>query len=73
MATSTKSEQAERRAAKASLRYVDTIEDGFTRQRCGKGFRYRTSSGKALTSDRHLRRIDSLVIPPAWTDVFICR
>ncbi len=70
---STKAEQVERRASKAGLKYVNSFEDGFIRQRCGKGFCYRTSSGKPIKSIRHLQRIESLVIPPAWTEVLICR
>src|SRR5438105_7401544 len=34
------------------------------------GFRYRTASGRALPQ-AELQRIRSLVLPPAWTDVFI--
>jgi DNA topoisomerase-1 len=36
-----------------------------------QGFRYETDQGKRLTSARSLRRIEKLVIPPAWTDVHI--
>ena len=72
IAFSTKSEQAERRAAKAGLVYVDSIENWITRQRCGKGFTYCSSTGKKLRGERALQRIDSLVIPPAWNDAAIC-
>jgi DNA topoisomerase-1 len=36
-----------------------------------RGFRYHTDYGKRLTSERSLRRIQKLAIPPAWTDVHI--
>ena len=36
-----------------------------------RGFRYEDSRGHAITDDAALRRIDSLRIPPAWTDVWI--
>jgi DNA topoisomerase I len=36
-----------------------------------KGFRYIGSNGRALTAAATLKRIESLVIPPAWTDVHI--
>jgi len=72
IAISTKSEQVERRAAKAGLVYVDLIENWITRHRCGKGFAYRNSTGKRLRDERALQRIDSLVIPPAWNDTAIC-
>jgi DNA topoisomerase-1 len=36
-----------------------------------RGFRYVDSSGKAITDEKHLERIKSLVIPPAWKHVRI--
>src|SRR3954462_3722946 len=59
-------------AQAAGLRYVSDEDPGFTRKRHGKGFRYRDSRGKELRDQAHLRRIRSLAIPPAWTDVWIC-
>lgn len=69
---STKTERSERRAAKAGLVYVNSTEGGITRQRCGKGFTFKTPSGRTLRSQPTRRRIESLVIPPAWDDVYIC-
>lgn len=43
---------------------------GFRRVRSGDGFRYVDSSGAALPP-QHQRRIRQLVIPPAWSDVWI--
>ncbi|WP_439502795.1 DNA topoisomerase IB [Aminobacter ciceronei] len=60
-------------AAAASLRYVNDGEAGFSRHRSGKRFRYRNASGKWLTEAAAIDRIDALAIPPAWTDVWICR
>jgi DNA topoisomerase-1 len=40
--------------------------------RNGRGFRYLDASGKVVRDAATLRRIRSLVIPPAWTDVWIC-
>ncbi len=62
-----------RRARIAGLRYVNCHEPGFTRRRHGKGYVYYGVSGRRITSERTLRRIESLVIPPAWQDVWICR
>lgn len=59
-------------AAAAGLRYVDGEEPGITRHRHGRGFTYRTPTGRTLRSKRHRARIDALAIPPAWTDVWIC-
>jgi DNA topoisomerase-1 len=60
-------------AEAAELRYVSDSEPGFTRKRWGRGFAYFTSQGKHLKDERHRKRIDALAIPPAWTDVWICR
>lgn len=48
-------------------------EPGYTRVRRGKGFAYLTASGRRLTNDAELQRIAKLAIPPAWTDVWICK
>ncbi|GHB24080.1 DNA topoisomerase IB [Salinicola rhizosphaerae] len=42
-----------------------------TRHRCGKGFTYRTASGKTLTDKSWRDWIATLAIPPAWRDVEI--
>ncbi len=44
---------------------------GISRRRCGKGFAYYTADGELLSDERALRRIDTLVIPPAWKQVWI--
>ena len=59
-------------AAAAGLRYVTDKTPGFRRVRVGKGFRYVTPQGSTTRDARELERIRSLVIPPAWTDVWIC-
>lgn len=56
----------------AGLQYVTDRTPGFTRQRCGKGFRYLDAHGKCIRDACEIRRIRSLVIPPAWTKVWIC-
>ncbi len=61
-----------RRAKKAGLVYINSFTRGFTRRRCGKGFTYHSSTGRRLTGVRTLQRIEALVIPPAWEDVWIC-
>ncbi len=59
-------------ARAARLRYVNPEEPGIERVRRGKGFSYRAPSGRAV--GRAVRqRIESLAIPPAWTDVWICK
>ncbi|MCE9553940.1 MAG: DNA topoisomerase IB [Planctomycetes bacterium] len=59
-------------ARRAALRYVSDQEPGIQRQAAGKGFRYRSPTGRAVRNAALLRRIRALVIPPAWTDVWIC-
>ena len=55
------------------LRHVDCSEPGFGRRRHGRGFVYVDERGDRLVDPVELERIKSLVIPPAWTDVWICR
>ncbi|VXB91624.1 DNA topoisomerase IB [Massilia sp. 9I] len=60
-------------AAKAAgLRYVLDDRPGIRREKQGDGFRYLDAGGDAVTDESTLGRIKSLVIPPAWTDVWIC-
>src|SRR4051794_24006085 len=59
-------------AEAAGLRYVRDNEPGIRRLKSGKGFRYTGADGKPVTDEKTLNRIRSLVIPPAWTDVWIC-
>lgn len=59
-------------AKAAALRYVTDSESGFYRRRCGSGFCYVTDSGKPVKDRRALDRIQSLVIPPAWRNVWVC-
>lgn len=56
----------------AGLRYVTDARPGIRRKRAGKGFSYTRADGSKLTERDVLRRIKSLTIPPAWTDVWIC-
>lgn len=58
-------------ARTAGLAYVSDQDPGIRRIRAGKGFRYVDARGKAASA-RHKERITALVIPPAWTEVWIC-
>lgn len=64
-------EDAEACARAAGLRYVSVDEPGLRRVRRGRGFSYRDRSG-AVVSAAVRKRIEELVIPPAWADVWIC-
>lgn len=59
-------------AEAAGLRYVSPDSPGIARRRRGRGFSYLTASGKTLSSAPDRERIEALVIPPAWEDVWIC-
>ncbi|MDB4985987.1 MAG: topA, partial [Myxococcaceae bacterium] len=60
-------------AERAGLRYVHDGQPGIRRRRIGKkGFSYLASNGKPVRDEATLKRIRALVIPPAWTDVWIC-
>ena len=54
------------------LRYVCDDGPAIQRRRAGRGFVYSDSRGKRITDPAVLSRIKSLVIPPAWKDVWIC-
>jgi DNA topoisomerase-1 len=60
-------------AAKAAgLRYVHDDRPGIVREPAGDGFRYRDAKGEPVDDEATLKRIKSLAIPPAWTEVWIC-
>lgn len=54
------------------LRRVDCAEPGIRRVRRGRGFGYVDHAGERVTDADTLQRIADLVLPPAWTDVWIC-
>src|SRR5437764_672585 len=54
------------------LRTSDLMRPGLRRVRHGRGFRYLDPQGGPLRDPAQLRRIKDLVIPPAWTEVWIC-
>jgi DNA topoisomerase-1 len=56
----------------AGLVYTDDSRPGFRRLKRGKGFAYVDARKRPIRSAADLARIRSLVIPPAWTDVWIC-
>jgi len=54
------------------LAFSSDTETGWRRRRSGSGFSYRSDDGQRPDA-AELARIRSLAIPPAWTDVWICR
>jgi DNA topoisomerase-1 len=55
------------------LVYVSNDEPGFRRERRGTNFEYFNTRGAPIRDARILTRIRQLAIPPAYTDVWICR
>ncbi|HVG70385.1 MAG TPA: hypothetical protein VM819_05715 [Vicinamibacterales bacterium] len=59
-------------ARSAGLRYVRDDGPGIRRKMSALGFRYYRPDGRQIRQPAELKRIARLVIPPAWTDVWIC-
>jgi DNA topoisomerase-1 len=59
-------------ANKAGLRYVTDGIRGIRRQRSGTGWIYFATNGRPIHDAAERKRLNSLAIPPAWTDVWIC-
>ena len=59
-------------ARAAGLKYTSDGRPGIRRVRHGSTFRYFGPTGRRVTNRDDLERIKSLVIPPAWENVWIC-
>lgn len=62
----------EKTAKAAHLVYVSDKDPGIQRKSKGRNFEY-FFNGKLIKDDEELLRIRHLVIPPAWTKVWICK
>lgn len=58
-------------ARAAGLRYTSDDKRGITRHRRGKGFVFKDPRGRLIRDAKTLARVRGLVLPPAWTDVWI--
>jgi Topoisomerase IB len=65
-------EAAQQDTTAVGLRYVSSDDPGIARRRRGARFIYLQPSGDRVTDPVTLDRIRKLVVPPAWTDVWIC-
>ncbi len=54
------------------LRHISTSGPGLRRVRRGRGFSYVDAAGRRVVEPEVLARIQALVLPPAWDDVWIC-
>ena len=61
-----------RAASRAGLRYVTDGVSGIRRRRVGKGWTYYAPGGSRIKNSSIRKRLNSLAIPPGWTDVWIC-
>ena len=64
--------EALRSAKAAGLRYIRDHTPGILRKQQGKITLYIRPNGTVVKKQACLKRIRSLVIPPAWKDVWIC-
>ncbi len=63
-----------REAAKAAhLHYVSDTKPGIRRERTEDGWDFYMPDGTRITDEKNIARIKKLAIPPAYTDVWICR
>ena len=60
-------------AEQAGLYYSSNTEEGFTREIKGETHSFFDSDGKPVKGKRDLKRIEEMRIPPAWTEVWICK
>lgn len=58
-------------AKAASLRYARSDRPGISRRRRGTGFIFRGPDGQLIRDRKTLARLRALVLPPAWTNVWI--
>jgi DNA topoisomerase I len=66
-------EEGPEQAAKAAgLRYVSDQKPGISRRKEGGEFVYHDQHGRRIKDAALLKRIRSIVIPPAWERVWIC-
>ena len=64
----------EKTAEAVGLHYIDCkIVPGYTRKRAGKGFYYADEKGERCKDQRKIKRMNALILPPAWVDVWISK
>ncbi|MFZ2540486.1 MAG: DNA topoisomerase IB [Gallionella sp.] len=70
--TSSKNHEYRKAATRAGLRYVTDGFAGISRSRSGKGWSYYDPDGSLIKDTAERKRLKTLAIPPAWTNVWIC-
>ncbi len=66
-------DEAKEAARAAKLHYVTDTKPGIHRSQGEHGFEYSLPNGTRITDEAEVARIKKLAIPPAYTDVWICR
>lgn len=62
-----------RAAAKAArLHYVQDTRPGYSRRPTKEGFEFVDPDGRVVTDEAVIKRLKSLAVPPAYTDVWMC-
>ncbi|WP_397448088.1 DNA topoisomerase IB [Pseudomonas sp. NA-150] len=56
----------------SDLHYVDDTQPGFRRRILRGKFAYFDTQGQRIRDEAEIKRINALVIPPAYTEVWIC-
>ncbi len=59
-------------AKSVGLRYVNDSSPGYTREKAGEGYVFKDANGEVVEDEALLERFRKLIIPPAYTDVWIC-
>lgn len=67
-----KASEHQEAAVRAGLVYVTDGLPGISRKKAGKGWAFYRPTGKRVADAKERNRILTLVIPPAWTDVWVC-
>ncbi|MGZ5304033.1 MAG: hypothetical protein ACXWDO_07985 [Bacteroidia bacterium] len=63
--------EARETAKNSGLRYISDAKPGIKRVKKGNSFSYYSPEGKLIKDEETLNRIHSLVLPPAWENVWI--
>src|SRR5258705_1978504 len=72
LSSSSRNREHRKSAVHAGLVYVTDGMAGVSRRRWGAGWTYYAPDGERIRDAATRRRLDSLAIPPAWTEVWIC-
>lgn len=59
-------------AKSVGLRYVNDSSPGYTREKVGEEYIFKDAKGAVVEDEELLFRFRKLIIPPAYTDVWIC-